>query len=284
MGVREIHQRGVIHGGKVKFCQVTGTFVTKFIEDLHPRNILFLLSSLDSLSVDELYQRYSLPQEAKIHREDGAPLGPEAPPCSVMPVWLGIHADEVSDPRICISDFGEAWLNTDPSPKEELHTPPIYLPPENTFAKGSIGFPADIWTLACTIHEIMGERPLFESYFGVRDDVISEMISTLGLLPSDWWQMWKAREEFFLEDGTWRPERASRSMPLSERIQHMGRQDEPDFSPEEAESYERMLRAMFEFKPEKRATAEEVAKSDWMMRWGIPSLRTYDIQIPCDLS
>ena len=262
--------------------------MTKIAEDLHPRNILLAFPGFDSMSVEELYQKYVPPTRTEIRRLDGAALGLGVPSHSVVPVWLGSFCEEVSDPRITISDFGEAWLNTDPSPREELHTPPIYLPPETTFAKDAISFPADIWTLACTIHEIMGERPLFECFFGDRDDVISEMISTLGLLPEDWWKMWEARREYFLEDGTWRTDmkrrRAPRSMPLSERIQLMGRKDEPDFSAEEAESYEKMLRAMFQYYPEKRATAKEVAKSDWMTRWGVPSLRAYDIQIPCDLS
>ncbi|KAL8944763.1 MAG: hypothetical protein Q9211_000479 [Gyalolechia sp. 1 TL-2023] len=240
------------------------------------------------MSVEELYQSFGLPRETKVQRVDGAPLGPEAPSYSVMPVWLGDFCEDVSDPRICISDFGEAWLNTDTSPKDDLHTPVLYLPPETTFEKGSLGFPADIWTLACSIHEIMGGRQLFEGFFSDKDDVISEMISTLGPLPQDWWQIWKAREEFFTEDGSWRTDmkrcQAPRSMPLSERIQGMGRKDDPEFSPEEAESLERMLRAMFEYKPEKRATAKDVTASDWMIRWGIPSLRTYNIPVPWESS
>lgn len=237
------------------------------------------------MSTEEIYQRFDPPRETKVHRVDGAPLGPGAPSYSVMPVWLGTYCEDVSDPGICISDFGEAWLNTDITPREDLHTPVLYLPPETTFAKGSLGFPADVWTLACSIHEIMGERQLFEGFFADRDHVISEMISTLGPLPQDWWQIWKARGDFFLEDGSWRTDmkrcQAPKSMPLSERIQRMGRKNDPKFSVEEAESLERMLRAMFEYNPEKRATAKDVANSDWMKRWGIPSLQTYNIPVPC---
>lgn len=70
------------------------------------------------------------------------------------------------------------------------------------------------------------------------------------------------------------------SMPLCERIQLTGRKSDPECSAEEAESLERMLRAMFEYKPEKRATAKDVANSDWMKRWGIPSLLTYNNPVP----
>ncbi|KAL8642557.1 MAG: hypothetical protein Q9226_008496 [Calogaya cf. arnoldii] len=239
------------------------------------------------MSVEELYQKYP-PQETKVHRVDGAPIGPGAPVNSVVPAWLGTWCENVVDPRICISDFGEAWLNTDIPTRDDLHTPVLYLPPETTFAPGALGFPADIWTLACSIHEIMGERRLFEGFCADRDHVISENISTLGPLPQDWWDMWKARGEFFTEDGSWRTDmtraQSSRSYPLSERIQLFGRKNDPEFSAEEAESLERMLRTMFEYKPEKRATAKDVIKSDWMQRWGIPALRTYSIPVPCESS
>lgn len=254
------------------------------LKDLHPRNILFTLPQIDSMSVDEIYQKFHPPQETRVHRVDGAPLGPGAPSYSVVPVWLGTCCQDVSDPRVCIADFGESWLNTENLPREDLHTPVLYLPPETTFAKDSIGFPADIWTLACSIHEIMGERSLFEGFLADRDHFISEMISTLGPLPQDWWQTWEARGEFFSEDGSWRTDmkrcQTPSSMPLCERIQLMGRKSDPEFSAEEADSLERMLRAMFEYKPDKRATAKDVANSEWMKRWGIPSLRRYNIPVP----
>ena len=60
----------------------------------------------------------------------------------------------------------------------------IFSLPETTFAKDLLGFPADVWTSACSIYEIMGERPLFEGAFPDRDDIISEMVSTLGPPPS----------------------------------------------------------------------------------------------------
>ncbi|KAI4152834.1 MAG: hypothetical protein L6R39_001729 [Caloplaca ligustica] len=233
------------------------------------------------MSVDDIYRNFHTPRETKIHRVDGAPLGPEVPEYSVMPAQTLIVCDEVSDPRICISDFGEAWLSTD-TPPEDLHTPLPYLPPETTFARDQFGFPADVWTLACSVYEIMGERMLYEVYFGDRDDVLAEMVSCLGPLPQHWRDAWQAWGKFFQEDGSWRTDMTrhdSKSRPLHQRVFHdMGRENDPEFSIAEAESLERMLRAMFQYEPAKRATIDDVVKSDWMTHWGLPSLQTYNIQ------
>ena len=120
-----------------------------------------------------------------------------------MPAQLVIPSNEISNPHIMISDFGEAWLS-DIERREELQTPVLFLPPETTFSKMSIGKPADVWTLGCTLYETLGERPLFEGFTPDKDDVIAEMVSTLGLLPQQWWELWQARGDFFLEDGSWK--------------------------------------------------------------------------------
>ena len=101
------------------------------------------------------------PQGFEVKRLDGAP---QAPTHCVGSTRLMINSDKISDPRICISDFGEAWLSTDAKSKEDLHTPVPSLPPEAIFEKDLLGFPADIWTLGCTIIEIMGQRALFECF------------------------------------------------------------------------------------------------------------------------
>lgn len=196
---------------------------------------------------------------------DGASSSPQAPSYSVMPAQLVIPSDETSDPRIVISDFGEAWLS-DTEIREELHTPVLFLPPEATFSKELLGRPSDMWTLGCTLYEILGERPLFEGNIPDKDDVIAEMVSSLGMLPQQWWQSWKARDEFFLEDGSWKTdiERShdSKSRPLLLRIQQMGRENDPRFTADEARSLEKMLRAMLAYDPRKRATATDVVESD----------------------
>jgi serine/threonine-protein kinase SRPK3 len=178
---------------------------------------------------------------------DGIATGPKVPSYSVMPTQLVTPSDEISDPRIMISDIGEAWLS-DTETREELQTPVLFLPPETTFAKDLIGKPADVWSLDCTLYEILGERPLFEGFMPDKDDIIAEIVSSLGLLPQQWWESWQARGEFFLEDGSWKTDMErfhdSKSRPLLLRIHEMGRENDIEFCADEAMSLEKMLRAM----------------------------------------
>jgi hypothetical protein len=91
---------------------------------------------------------------------------------------------------------------------------------------------ADIWTLGCTLYDILGERPLFETWADDPDDVIGEMISTLRKLPTRWWQQWGKRPEFFLEDGTWNLNFNRTQSPgfrhLEKRLWQMGRGETPE--------------------------------------------------------
>ncbi|KAL9595331.1 MAG: hypothetical protein Q9219_006508 [cf. Caloplaca sp. 3 TL-2023] len=260
LGLQVIHNSGIVHG------------------DLHVGNILFTLPQIDSLSVGEIYQRFHTPRETQIQRMDGAALGPEVPSHSVMPAQIGISASEVSDPRIRIVDFGEALLLDDIQSQEdmELQTAVLYVPPEAIFAKSLIGLPADIWSLACSIYEIMGERTLFEGLIIGRENMVAEMVSCLGPLPQDWWNIWQTNEEF-VENGVWRTE--PEPLSLHERMNYMGRKGDPDFSTAEREALEKMLQSMLQYEPSKRATIEDVGQSEWMRHWGVPSLEVFKIGI-----
>ena len=221
-----VHSCGVVHGGMYPpFC--TKDCMIHIGPDLHPGNILLQLPNLDALSIDELYHRLGEPERTPITRVDGASLGPEVPSYSVQPAYVGIASDEVTDPRIKIADFGEAFF-ADTAKGHNLHTPILFRPPELYFSKDQLGLPADVWTLACTLYEILGERPLFGGLMPDSDDLIAEMISTLGPLPQHWWDSWRKRSEFFLEDGTWTTSTKrlidGKFRPLSERIYRMGRQ------------------------------------------------------------
>ena len=164
------------------------------------------------------------PQITLIKRADGAPLGRGVPSYSVMPAQLVVPSDEVTDPRIVISDFGEAWLSNNET-RNELHSPVLSRPPETIFSRMSVGSPADVWTLGCTLYEGLGERPLFEGFMPDTDDTIAEMISCQGLTPDQWWQSWQAKDEFFREDGSWKTDtkrsREPKSRPLLLRIEQM---------------------------------------------------------------
>lgn len=193
----------------------------------------------------------------------------------MKPAELVTPSDVICNPHVLISDFGEAWLQRAES-RHELSTPVLLLPPEASFSKNSIGSSADVWTLGCSLYEILGERPLFEGFMPDKDDVIAEMVSCLGILPEYWWKSWLARADFFHWDGAWRTDMERchdpKSRPLLLRIQQMGREDDAIFSPDESVALEKMLRSMLEYNPSKRATIEDVINSDWFTRFGRPAL------------
>ncbi len=248
--------------------------MTSVRQDLHSGNILLRLGNLDSLSVEELYTRLGEPQKTLIIRTDGRPLGPGVPEYSVQPACTCTPSDELTDPTILICDLGEAFM-ADKGPHHQLHTPLLLCPPEMIFADAGVGKPADIWALACTIHDIMGERPLFEGFWVDRNDVAAEMVSALGRPPASWWNGWQHRDEFFLEDGTWNvnPKRwhDSRSLSLEARVKLNGRVNDFGFTSEEQAAWIELLRAMLIYEPEKRMTIREALDSTWVKQYGFPS-------------
>lgn len=243
---------------------------------LHSGNILFRLGNLDSILKGELYERLGEPQKTPIHRTDGRTLGPGVPEYSIQPAFTCTPSDELTDPSIVICDFGEAFM-ANQGPRHQLHTPLLLCPPEMIFVNASSDKPADVWTLACTIHEIMGERPLFEGFWVDRDDVAAEIVSALGRPPAAWWNGWQHRDEFFLEDGIWNvnPMRwhDSRNLSLEERVKLNGRVNDSEFTPEERAALIELLRAILVYDPEKRMTIQELQGSTWVEQYGLPSCK-----------
>ena len=128
----------------------------------------------------------------------------------MVPIWLGKESERValSEARVFVTDFGKSFrpsttttTTTTTTANQRLysHTPAVLTPPEAYFHE-PLSFPSDIWTLTCTIWEILGQRPLFEGFNPSDDWMIKEHVDALGKLPSDWWQAWDARERWFTEE------------------------------------------------------------------------------------
>ncbi|KUM58295.1 hypothetical protein ACN42_g8854 [Penicillium freii] len=167
-------------------------------------------------------------------------------------------SEDIAHAQILISDFGESFFDNEE--RNELHTPILLTAPEIFFHERA-SQASDVWTLACTLYEILGERPLFEGFMPDQDHVIAEMVSTLGHLPKRWWDSWRNKKDFFLEDGSWRLDtercHAPYCRPLHERLRIMERGEDPmtcEFGPEEMTSLEKLLRAMLTYEPSGRAT------------------------------
>ncbi|KAL8824482.1 MAG: hypothetical protein Q9170_008140 [Blastenia crenularia] len=255
MGLAFLHGCGVVHG------------------DLHTNNVLLQLPNIDKLSTDELYQRYYTTVQQSVTRIDGNPLDNTVPPYTVVPMRTAIACEDVTDANILIADFGEAYLANNES-RPRLNTPVLLCPPEALLGKGIIGMPADIWTLACTLFEVLGKSTLFEAFGGDPDTVVKEMVSALGKPDEPWWSAWQNRDKFFREDGSWVPsprgyERKSRA--LEERIAKTRRKGE-DFDEAEKDALVKMMAGMLKWAPEDRVKIEDVLSSEWMERYGKPAI------------
>ncbi|RAL03519.1 kinase-like protein [Aspergillus ibericus CBS 121593] len=261
--------------------------------DLHLGNILIRLSSsFDQLSVDQFYAKFGEPYTEPITRLDGQPLPPGVPTHGTMPVWLGKRANEIppEEAHLLLSDFGESFSpSNDSSPGhqrrgEDCHTPLPVAPPEAYFEPTTpLSYSADIWSLACAMWSIFGMRSLFDATLATQDYMVSQQIDILGPLPPTWWEVWEARHGYFERLGVPKKDRfiyLSLEQSFELHVQASRRRDKmPYFGDEEKRDILDMLRRMLVFKPEDRASVEDVLGSEWMVKWGVPAVEEFCPQI-----
>ena len=248
--------------------------------DIHLSNILVKLpSSFDDLSIKQLYEKYGEPETVPVTRCNGEPLTPNAPAKAVVPLFLGKYAEKftLSDAHPLLSDFGEAF-----SPASETrlgidcHTPPAFRAPEAKFASQSkLTYSSDIWSLATAIWGIIGMKAIFSTEFVPEEEILAQHVDVLGPMPSEWWQRWEGRSQFFDEDGCpteWY--KKNQWPPLEESfeigVQKWRRRRGSEIKEREKVAFLDLMRRMLSFRPEERPTADEVLASEWMVKWARP--------------
>lgn len=248
--------------------------------DLHIENIFFKISDIDGLATGELFERLGPPTQEPVKRLDGGPLTTGVPPYTVWPLWIGQGCEDVTSTDLMIADFGGAYVAKEKTP-EYLDTRTTLSPPEALIRFGLIGMPADVWSLACTIFELLGDGELFESMFPDPDQTMEEIVDALGKPPEALWKAWDKRHEYFNEDGSWlpragKPPRVSR--PLAMRIAQLrgdgGLKGIPqeELPRAEQDAILQLLRGMLTYDPEERFTMTDVVQSEWMQKYGIPAI------------
>jgi serine/threonine-protein kinase SRPK3 len=195
----------------------------------------------------------------------------------VIPLWLGKASDQITlaEARIFLGDFGESFL---PSTTDRYYSsaPALLRPPEVYFEPDKpLSFAADIWTLACTIFSILGQRPLFEAFIPDSDWMTQEHVNTLGKLPPDWWKRWQMREKWFDEQGERKNGQLRRT--LEERFEYSIQEPRRECGMEEINREEKsaliaMLKAMMAYNPMQRLSAIDVMESEWMKNWALVDL------------
>lgn len=137
---------------------------------------------------------------------------------------------------------------------------------------------AHLWTLGVNLYEVFGERPLFETFAPDCDDIVAEMINTLGQPPVRWWNPWAKRFESFEEDGSWVTDLRRISTSVLRRLHQwlwdMGLREtkqtcEWDVEGGELRSF--MLMAIMVLEPAERFTADQLLSSEYMVKWALPA-------------
>ena len=247
--------------------------------DIHLRNILVKLpSSFNHLSLKQFYEKYGEPETVPITLKDGKPLPPNAPPEAVIPLYLGMDADEfkLHDANVLLSDFGESYSpSSEIRQGEDCHAPLAAQPPEARFEPQTpLSYSADIWSLAVATWEILGMKALFSNEYITADEMVSQHIDVLGSTTTSWWERWEERGEFFDQDG--HPLEGRDIWPkledaFEQGIQHYRQRLQMGvFGEEETQAILNLIRRMLAFRPEERLTIEEVLESEWMVKWVLP--------------
>lgn len=175
-----------------------------------------------------------------------------------------------------LSDFSEAFTSSTEQ-RFYSNTPLTVRPPEATFApEKPLSFAADIWTLACSIWTILGQRPLVD-IFSFKDDYVTrEQVDALGKLPKDWSAQWDTQSRYFdsqenLLDHTCK--RRSLEIRFEDSMQLPRREcGMESIGQEEKFALLGMLRATLAFVPEERPTAASLLECEWMVKWALPGL------------
>ena len=246
--------------------------------DLHLGNLLLQLpSSLNSLSVEQLYAKFGAPEPEPVIRLDGKPSSSGVPSHAIPPVWLGVASDKIplNETKLLLSDFGVAFRPSDKS-RFESYTPLVIRPPEAFFEpKTPLSFASDIWSLGCTIFELLAHRSLIDGILAPEDEITAQQIHLQGSLPSEWWDRWELRSEWFDEVGralsdecdiwTW-DRRFEQWIQEPRQSCGMGVMNE-----EERTALLELLQWMLAWRPRDRPSAEEVLDTAWMKTWALPA-------------
>jgi serine/threonine-protein kinase SRPK3 len=224
------------------------------------------------------------PETEEVVTRTHSPLGPSLPARLFAPIDNAhlTNAAFLKEDALLI-DFGQSFPSSHPPTNYEPATIPHYLSPEARF-DGKMDMSSDIWALACTIFEIRAGFPLFEVFIGGPDEILKEIVATLGKLPEPWWGAFENRHLWFDEDGMPKErERQQTLLPaektsIEQKLASIGSGDMPPATGTDGPMIERpgtrldgveiqllrdLLEKMLRYLPQERINISEVVSHPW---------------------
>ncbi|TKA76118.1 hypothetical protein B0A49_03666 [Cryomyces minteri] len=231
---------------------------------IHSGNILFMLSDVSGLSKERLFGHIGAPHIANVSRIDGKPLGPGLPRYQVSSARFPSACYD-REMNVKLVDFGEAFTSSDKPPT--LHTPLVFRAPEVIF-DDEWDHRVDLWSMACTMFELVVGFPMFDSVMTNKDIVIEQMIERVGDLPGRWKAKWNpAKKEppdvAFLDEDEFSTSQQAYTLEQWLHQTYFDDEKKPVLSVEDVELLGSMLRGMLRYESDERPSAAQVAQHPW---------------------
>ncbi|KAF2227230.1 kinase-like domain-containing protein [Elsinoe ampelina] len=217
--------------------------------DLYPGNILIASAEGQETLLESLPQ----PKRYDIHATKGHALTAHLPTYVVENVEIPLDTSRKSIVAKLI-DFGQSFEFN--SPPSKINTPLVFRGPELLF-DSRWDHRIDIWSLACTIFELVTGQPMFNNILPDKEGLTREWIAMFGPLPP----AWAARAPITDSEGM-------DEFSVGEWLRECYFENErrTDFAEEHIEWLGEMLEGMMRYEPGERMEAEDVLRCKWFER------------------
>ncbi|KAF2223277.1 kinase-like domain-containing protein [Elsinoe ampelina] len=230
-----LHASGICHG------------------DLHNQNLALGIPSLARLDEKDFYQALGHPKRAQVTRSDGGELEPHVPPYLVKPAPF---ADEqhLHLHHFKLVDFGASFRGAIGS--QSLLNPPVIRAPEQFFGE-ELDFRVDLWSMGCTLFELVCGQTPFESGNSTPESIPKQMIY---MIKDDFPDQWQEKRRQIERQA---PESPSSTLQQWLNVVYFESEDKADFSRSEIEQVGHIIARLMKFEPGNRASADDILQDPW---------------------
>ncbi|KAL8901294.1 MAG: hypothetical protein Q9207_005280 [Kuettlingeria erythrocarpa] len=192
------------------------------------------------------------PETGDVHATYGSALTPCIPNYLVVPKSLPFRSKQSKNYMVKIIDFGQARVH---GHMGEIHCSLVFRAPEAVL-NGEWGMPADVWSLGCTMFELIVGYPPFDNYMPKKHDLIQEWVSMFGPLPEDWKHLYSIpKAEIVAFDRV--------SLPDWLHDTYFDDDKTVGFAEGHIEVIGELLQSMMQYRPEDRPTISKVLQHAW---------------------